>query len=258
MDMSHLEALFGLDGKLAVVTGGASGIGAGISTLLARAGAHVAIADRNADLSAVRVTAIRGLGLSASAVSVDLSSEASVVKACRAIVAAHGAPWVLVNNAGLQDRKLLFETTSAEWDRTLNINTRGAFFMLRELGQAMVAGKKGGRIVNIASAAVIGGITRGHAAYASSKSALMGLTNAAALELAEYGITVNAVLPGGVATPGAIGATGPKPEGPAVRRPVLGLCEPEDIGCAVLFLASPAARKISNQALAVDGGWTLA
>lgn len=256
MDQSSLEALFGLDGKTAVVTGGASGIGAGIGLQLARAGAHVVIADINAGLAAEQVAALHAQGLAASAVSLDLASEDSVVEACRKIVAEHGAPWILVNNAGLQDRKLLFETTAGEWDKTLDVNTRGPFFMLRELGRAMVEAGSGGRIVNIASAAVIGGITKGHAAYASSKSALMGLTNAAALELAEHGITVNAILPGGVITPGAMNSTGPKPEGPAIRMPALGLCEPEDIGAAVLFLASPAARRISNQAIAVDGGWS--
>lgn len=258
MNPRHLEALFSLSHKIAVVTGGASGIGAGISSVLAQAGAEVVIADINIELAAEKAGELRNEGLKASAVAIDLSDEASVKEASRRIVKEYGTPWVLVNNAGLQHRKLLFDTSGEEWDKTLDVNTRGPFFILRELGKAMADTGEGGRVINIASNAVLGSITRGHAAYASSKSALMGLTNAAALELAAYGITVNAILPGGVVTPGAIHATGPKPEGPAIRTPPLGLSEPEDIGAAVLFLASPAARKISNQAIAVDGGWTFA
>jgi NAD(P)-dependent dehydrogenase (short-subunit alcohol dehydrogenase family) len=121
----------------------------------------------------------------------------------------------------------------------------------------MVASGKGGRIVHIASAALIGALTQGHAIYASSKAALLGLTRASALELVGHGITVNIVLPGGVATPGAMAAQGPVPEGPGRRMPPLGLSTPRDIGAAVQFLVSPAAEMITNQALAVDGGWSV-
>jgi len=121
----------------------------------------------------------------------------------------------------------------------------------------MVAAGQGGRIVNIASTALIGSLIKGLAAYAGSKGALLGLGRASALELAEHAITVNTVLPGGVATPGAIGARGPPAEGPARRRPPLGMCEPRDIGAAVLFFVSPAARHVTNQVLAVDAGWSV-
>lgn len=258
MANSYLEALIGLEGKIVVVTGGASGIGEGISTVLAQAGARVVIADINDSLANELASSLREDGGDVSAIPVNLGSEESITHACRSIVSDIGTPWALVNNAGIQDRKLLLETSEEDWDRTLNINARGPFYMIRELARAMIASGsgEGGRIVNIASAAVIGSITKGHAAYASSKTALLGLGNAAALELAEHNITVNTILPGGVITPGAMHATGPTPEGPAVRMPPLGLCEPVDIGAAVLFLVSPGARRISNQTLAVDGGWT--
>jgi len=258
MATSYLESIFALNGRTVVVTGGASGIGEGISAVLVPAGAHVVIADINLDAAEHLAASLRADRGTASAVRVDLASEESVINACRQVISEHGAPWALVNNAGLQNRQLLFDTTQQEWDLALDVNTRGPFLMIRELGRAMVEAGGGGRIVNIASAAVIGGITRGHAAYASSKSTLLGLTNAAALELAGHGITVNSVLPGGEITPGAMHATGPTPEGPALRMPPLGMSEPEDIGTAVLFLISSAANKISNQALAVEGGWTLA
>jgi NAD(P)-dependent dehydrogenase (short-subunit alcohol dehydrogenase family) len=164
---------------------------------------------------------------------------------------------VLVNNAGVQDRELLLESTASEWDRTNAINARGPFLMTREIARAIVAAGGGGRIVNIASAALVGSMVKGLAAYTASKGALLGLSRASAFELADHAVTVNTILPGGVATPGAIAAKGPAAEGPARRRPPLGTCEPRDIGAAVLFFASPAARYVTNQVLTVDGGWSV-
>jgi NAD(P)-dependent dehydrogenase (short-subunit alcohol dehydrogenase family) len=246
-----------LSGRVAVVTGAARGIGAGIAEVLAEAGATVVIADL--DLSGAQAQAARLVkaGGAADAVRVDLSDEASVVRACAEAAARHGALWALVNNAGLQDREGLLEGTAAFWDRMLAINARGAFLMTREAARAMVAAGAGGRIVNIASAALIGQLVKGHAAYASSKAALEGLTRASALDLVQHGVTVNMVLPGGVMTPGAMGAQGPTPEGPAMRMPPLGMCEPRDIGVAVRFFLSPAAGRVTNQTLAVDAGWSI-
>ena len=137
------------------------------------------------------------------------------------------------------------------------VNGRGPFLMTREIARAMIAARQGGRIVNIASAALVGLLVKGLAAYAGSKGALLALSRASAFELAEHAITVNTILPGGVATPGAIGAKGPQTDGPARRMPPLGRCEPRDIGAAVLYFASPAACHVTNQALSVDGGWSV-
>ena len=248
---------FDLSGKVALVTGGASGIGVGITAVLAEAGATVVIADRDEAGARREAAALIEAGHKAGAVAIDLADEASIVHGCAEVISAYGAPWALVNNAGLQDRELLLEGTAAEWDRMNAVNGRGPFLMTREIARAMVAAGQGGRIVNIASAALIGSIIKGLAAYTGSKGALLGLSRASALELAEHAITVNTILPGGVATPGAIGAKGPPPEGPARRRPPLGMCEPWDMGAAVLFFASPAARHVTNQVLAVDGGWSV-
>jgi len=248
---------FDLSGRVAIVTGAASGIGVGIAAVLAEAGATVVIADRDAAGAEREAAKLIAAGYKAGSVGIDLADEASIVSGSAKIVATYGVPWVLVNNAGLQDRELLLEGTAAHWDRMNAVNGRGPFLMTREIARAMVANAQGGRIVNIASTSLVGSVVKGLAAYVGSKGALLALSRASAFELVEYAITVNTILPGGVATPGAIGAKGPPPEGPARRRPPLGLCEPQDMGAAVLFFASPAARAVTNQVLSVDGGWSL-
>ena len=162
-----------------------------------------------------------------------------------------------MNNAGLQDRESFLEGTAEEWDRMHAVNARGPFLLSREVARAMVAAGSGGRIVNVASAALSGSIVKGLVAYTASKGSLTGLSRASAFELAEHGITVNTVLPGGVPTPGAIAAKGPVPEGPARRAVPLGMCDAQDIAGAVLYFASDLANKVTNQTLAVDGGFSV-
>ena len=247
-----------LGGRVAVVTGGGSGIGAGIATVLAKAGALVVIADRNEAGARREATALTEAGHQADWIVVDVAEEASIVKACAQIIERHGAPWLLVNNAGVHDREELLDVTSAEWDRIVAINARGPVLMGREIARAMVAAGKGGRIVNVASNCVLGPMVTGHSSYASSKGAMVAFSTVAAFELVAHNITVNSVLPGGVYTPGAANARGPAPNGPAhSRRPPLGICEPKDIAAAVLFFATPAARYITNQSIAVDAGFSL-
>jgi NAD(P)-dependent dehydrogenase (short-subunit alcohol dehydrogenase family) len=248
---------FSLAGKLAIVTGGAGGYGVGVCEVLAEAGASVIVADIDADGGAAMAESLRASGRKADSVALDLGDEASVVAGVASVVERHGVPWLLVNNAGLQDREALLDMSSDYWDRMHAINARGAFLIAREVARAMVAGGRGGRIVNVTSAWLRGMMVVGGAAYGASKGSLAAFSSGAALELAPYGITVNTVLPGGSATPGAIHAKGPAPAGPGHRPSPFGLCDGRDLGAAVLFFASPGAAKVTNQSLAVDAGFSI-
>lgn len=248
---------FNLGGRIAIVTGGASGYGVGVCEVLAEAGAAVVVADIDVDGAGTMAESLRASGCAAWPIGVDLGDEESVVAAVAEVVGSHGIPWLLVNNAGVQDREMLIDMTAAEWDRNQAINARGPFLMAREAAKAMIAGGGGGRIVNVASAWLRGMMVLGGAAYGASKGALAAFSQGAALELAPHGITVNTVLPGGAATPGAIHARGPKPEGPGRRASPFGLCDGRDLGAAVLYFASPAAAKVTNQQLAVDAGFSI-
>lgn len=256
MDVSP-QGLFSLSEKVAVVTGGATGIGLGITEVLAAAGATVVIAARDGRRARREAQTLTDAGHRVTSVDVDVAQEDSVIAACDAVISEIGVPWLLVNNAGLQDREPLLEASSSEWDRIHGVNARSAFLMTRQIGRAMVAAGGGGRIVNIASNALRGGLIKGLGAYATSKGAMAALSSVAAHELAEHAITVNTVLPAAVITPGAINATGPVSEGPATRPVPFGFQDAREVGAAVLYFASPAARPVTNQVLAVDGGFSV-
>ena len=254
-----LGRLFGLQGKVAAVTGAAEGIGREIAQHLAQAGARVAILDRNAAGAALVARDLNTAAGRALAVEMDLADETSIVEAFAATRRQLGRIDILVNCAAIQNRELITETSADLWDLVQRINSRGLFLCLREAAKIMRAANDGGRIINISSMGSIHPIMPRLAAYNASKAAVNGLTRSAALELSPDRITVNAILPGAVVTAGASRAPGPAPSGRVVAGPPpLGrLAEPSDIAAAVLFFAAAASAAITGQTLVVDAGYLL-
>ena len=258
MDKSLSEGPFGLKDKTAVVTGAAAGIGQAIAQLFARAGARVVVADVNLDGAQGTAHAIREAGGRAVAVAADVSQEAAVAALMERAVAEFGSLDILVNNAAIFPKKPFLEVDAAFWDQLHAVNLRGTFLCLRE-GIRRMKEHGGGSIVNISSVSSMQAVVYHNATYNASKAGVNSLTKTTALEFAADGIRVNAVLPGGVATPGAKAASSNiELKGPimgAGRIPLGKMGEAEDIAMAALFFASPASRLVTGQLLAVDGGF---
>ena len=245
-----------LSGRRAVVTGAGKGIGRAIALELAAAGAGVfAVSRTEADLKRLG-TEIEALGGPYGYGVVDLRGKAGADRIAAAALASLGQVDILVNNAGVSDNAPVLEVTEAQWDATMHINARGAFFLAQALGRHMV--KQGwGRIINLSSQAGIVALEK-HAAYGASKAALDHTTRVLALELGQYGITVNSVAPTVILTP-----MGERVWGDAeVARPMLAgiptgrFGQPNEVASLVTFLASHAAAMINGAIIPVDGGYT--
>ena len=240
-----------LDGQGAIVTGSARGIGRGIATVLASEGARVAIADVN--LEAAEATAAELGGI---AIAVDVTDRESVRAMAARALEEFGRLDILAANAGIYPTALIDEIDEREWDRVNDLNARGAFFALQACVPAMR--ERGyGRVVLTSS--ITGPITGhpGYAHYGASKAAMLGFMRSAAIELATSGVTVNAVMPGNVRTPGLDEAGEEHQRQMMASIPLRDFADPADIGWAVRFLASPEARYITGQTLIVDGGQVL-
>lgn len=250
-----------VSGQVAFVTGAAGAIGRGIVRRLADNGAHVVVADINAD-GAAEVAA--GLPSAIAAV-VDITSRASIDAGVARTLERFGRLDILVNNAGVntfQHRVTIDAFPAHEWDRITGIDLDGLYLMSQAALVPMLAAGRGGRIVNIASVVGLAAM-RLQSPFVAAKAGMIHLTRAMALELGPRGITVNAVAPGSIMSEGTrqlfYGADGKFAARTAefMRHVPLGRPgTPEEIGEAVLFLTSPAAGYISGQTLAVDGGWT--
>jgi 2-deoxy-D-gluconate 3-dehydrogenase len=270
MNSKNIAQLFDLKDKTALVTGGAMGIGKGIAERLGEAGASVAVADINSDEGQKTVAELKASGIKAEFIKVDIGKVSEIENAVDFTVKTFGGLDILVNNAGIFPFMPVLNIEESFWDRILEINLKGSFFFAQKAARVMTESKKGGKIINIASIDAIhptGNLT----AYDSSKGGVVMMTKSMALELGRSGINVNAILPGGIQTPGAtagsaamIKASGLTPEqlqamGKAftARIPLGRQGEPDDIATVALFLASDAARYITGETIVVDGGYLL-
>jgi NAD(P)-dependent dehydrogenase (short-subunit alcohol dehydrogenase family) len=249
---------FNLDGKVALVTGAARGIGRACALACAGSGADMVVGVRNAADGAGLVTQIEDLGRRALAVEMDLADLDQVRAGIAKAHAEFGRIDILVNNVGLGPENLAENVTEEDFDLTVNINLKGTFFTTQAVAKLMRA-EKSGRIVNISSQA--GSVVlKGEAIYCMTKAAINHLTRCLAVEWAPYGITVNSVAPTFIWTDG----TRPSLADPEFHTHVLGhiplgrIGDPIDVAGTVVFLASPAASLITGANILVDGGWSVA
>lgn len=235
------------DGKAALVTGAAGGIGLATAQRLATEGARLALVDLDADALA-RARATLSADTAALELVCDVSREPQVQSCVQQVLDHHGRLDVIVNNAGLMTFKPLVQFTGEDWLRILGVDLLGAFYFIQ---QAFLHMPQGGAIVNVASVHAVR-TTPEVAPYAAAKAALVSLTRSAAIEGRAYGIRCNAVLPGAVDTP--MLRTNPEVRAGVEHFDALELLPPEDIAAAVAFLASEEARHVQGAALVVDGG----
>ena len=246
------------DGRVAIVTGAAQGIGAATARRFAVEGATVAVVDIDADRCADTVKQIEQDGGKAVAFGIDVSKSAAVSAGVEAIAAEHGQIDILVNNAGVTRDNMLFKMTEEDWDLAVDVSLKGAFLMAQAAQKVMVPAKYG-KIVSLSSISALG--NRGQSNYSAAKAGIQGLTATMALELARYNINVNAVAPGFVDT-AMTRATAARMnldpqefvDGAAAGTPIGRVAQPEDIAAVIAFLASDDARHIVGQTIYVHGG----
>jgi len=250
-------------GKVVLVTGGAGAIGSASVRRFAREGARVAILDRDQDRAAALADELAKAGSEALAVAADVSSESEVETAHAEVLARFGRLDVLFNNAGIPGKVApVHELAVADWDEIIRINLRGIFLVQRAALRAMVARKIRGNVVNMGSSMAGWDVLSGGAGYAASKHAVLGLTRIAALDMAPYGIRVNAICPGVIETSLGVPAEDEAAYRKGVERfanriPLRRIGEPDDVAAAVAFLASDEARHVTGVGWLIDGGQTL-
>ena len=243
-------------GKVAFITGAASGIGRATALAFAAEGARVAILDRTADVLKETGEAVKDAGGEVLAIAGDVSVPEQVKAAVAQVVERYGQLDLAFNNAGVENKaQPLHEIELEEWDRILGINLRGAFVCMRhEIAQMLRQG--GAVVVNTSSGAGIRGVAGG-AAYAASKHAIIGMTRSAALDYAKQNIRVNTILPGNIATPMMDRFTGGAIQKAIDLEPVGRLGKPEEIAEAVLWMCSDLGGFVTGSSVVVDGGWSL-
>ncbi|MFV0439251.1 MAG: SDR family NAD(P)-dependent oxidoreductase [Desulfopila sp.] len=253
-----MKDIFKLNGKIAVVTGGAGGIGEALALGLGYHGATVVVSSRNLDaITAVAKKITAETGSEAIAITADVTDEASVKALFDQVVAKYGRVDILVNAMGMNIKRDAFEYPPEDWDRLFSVNVKGTMMACQAAGRIM-RDQKGGAIVNLSSVRGIRGYTGGNTGYCATKGAVELITKALALEWAPHQIRVNALGPALVITPGTRHIA-ENPElaakyAAAVPMGRIGL--PEDMVGAVVYLVSDAASFVSGQTIYVDGGLT--
>lgn len=246
---------FRLDGRRALVTGASSGLGQHFAETLARAGAEVVLAARRTDRIQAEAERLQAAGLKAHCVAMDVTSAESVREALAAAEAQSGRVIdILINNAGVSGNSFFLNLEEEEWDAVVDTNLKGPYLVAREMAKRLVAAKQPGNIINIASilgfrvAAVL-------APYCASKAGVIHLTKAMALELARYGIRVNAIAPGYIETEINAGYFDTEPGLKMIARiPMRRLGDKSDLDGPLLLLASEASRYMTGSVIEVDGG----
>ena len=244
-----------LSGKSAIVTGAASGIGREIALTLAANGAQVTVADINPEGAASVAGQIAESGGMAVVAQVDVTDSERVNSMVEAATSAFGSLDILVNVAGFGFNSRIVDMREEDWDLVLGVNLKGQFLCCRAAARRMIEQGQGGRIVNIASTAANNARYEG-GAYCAAKAGVVQLTKVLALELGEYGITVNAVGPGFTETPATVESSDEYRSNFLAQVPAGRSGRTSDIANAVLFLASPLSEYVNGQAIYVDGGYS--
>ena len=249
MRSNHQDLL----GKIAVVTGAGRGLGIAIADVVADRGAHVIINDRTLGPAAESAATIQGRGGNASPIAFDVVDTTQVEEAVRQLLADHGRVDILINNAGIGDFVSFPEISSEKWDRMINIHLKGSFNCCQAVLGSMKA-QKYGKILNVSSVAGKRGDFIGNAHYTAAKAGIIGLTKSLALYAAPFGINVNAIAPGLVATE-LTDEMSPDMKATTISRiPAGRLGRPEEIARAAAFLVSDDASYIFGETLSVNGG----
>jgi 2-deoxy-D-gluconate 3-dehydrogenase len=263
MQNKSIAQLFDFTGQVAVVTGGAKGIGYGIVKRFAEAGAKVVIADMDAEVGAAKAEAVRSeYGTECEFVKTDVSSEEDVKGLVGHAVDKFGRIDIFVNNAGIFPAQTTLETDLVFWEKIQAVNLRGVFLGCREVGKVMAEAKRG-VVINVASIDALHPSHVGYAAYDASKHGVWGFTKNFALEMSAYGVRVNAIAPGGVSTEGVAALSGgsvPQEISNEFMKkiPFRRFAEPDEIATVALFLASDASRYMTGSIVVADGGTLLA
>lgn len=244
--------------RVILVTGGGSGIGRATAERLAREGCAVVVADRDADGGRDTMSAIAAAGGTARFVTLDVTDEASVIASVAATVEAYGRIDGAVNSAGIpQAARPVHELAAGDWHRVIAVNLTGMFYCLKHQIAAMLE-SGGGAIVAISSVAAMKGLLNS-ADYCASKAGILGLVRGAAVDYAERGIRVNALLPGGSDTPLAHRSSAANPAlAGTLRVPMMRMSSPAEIAAAAVWLVSPDSSYMTGASIAVDGGMTIA